>query len=267
MSVQVTPYTETVKEVLRLSLYNAEAIVIRVRDFDEADKVLTLLSRREGKLSVVAKGARRPRNRFLGASQLFSHLDVACFRGRSLDALSQAEIIETFRSLREDLVKLAIATYLCELTDALTQEKEPQELVFSLLLAALHLVEDGADPEPPLRAYELRLLSAVGYQPYLDGCVVCGRPLIPEATEIRLSPDLGGVVCRNCLDQAQQVVPIPRASFEQLVLLAQLDLRELEQVELTPAAKADLTRVTEAFLRQRVERPLKSLEFLKSVLT
>lgn len=243
-------------------------MVLRVWPLGEGDLILSVLSPTLGKLSVVAKGARKPKSRFAGAAQPFSHLRFSAYRGRSLDILSQGELVSSFRGIHDDLVKLAAATYLAELTGAVVQEKEPAPLPYSLLLAVLHILAGPvASVAAVVRAFEVRFLAAVGFRLELAGCVVCRRPLTPEATSVRLSPELGGVVCRHCLGQARSVVGLPRASFDALAQLATLDLRRLEVLTLAPEVAADVGRATEAFVRFRVEKELKSLAFYKSLET
>lgn len=237
--------------------------MIRVRDFDEADKVVTLLTRDEGKVQAVARGARRPRSRYAAATQLFTHCQVAMYHGRNLETLSQIEIVDSFRFLREDLVRMAYATYMMELVDETVKEKQRQEALFLLLLTTLHLLGSDTDPEPLLHAFELKLLTLLGFKPQLDACVHCGEPV--EGTEIRFSPGLGGVLGPSCPSEGESVTRISRGALETMRRLQSGDLRRTHVIQVSPGTAAEIAHVLDSYIELRTERRLRSLEFLHQV--
>ncbi|MFZ5815192.1 MAG: DNA repair protein RecO [Bacillota bacterium] len=249
-----------------MALYNADGIVIRVRDFDEADKVAVILTREEGKIQAVAKGARRPRNRFAAAMQLFTHVRAQLFHGRNMDTLSQVEIVESFRHLREDLVRMAYATYACEVIDALVADRQKHEPPFLLLLTSLHLFnEPEMAPEPILRAYELKLLSMLGFRPSLEACVSCGTREVAAGGAVRFAPGLGGVLCPTCASEGEAVLRISRGSLETMKHLLDGDIRRAHVVRLAGETAAELDRVLSAYILMRTEKRLKSKEFLDTL--
>src|SRR5512143_2107684 len=128
----------------RQRLYRVKAIVLRRRDMGEADRLLTVLGRERGKLTLLAKGVRRPASRKAGHIEPFTYVDLLVARGHSMDLVTQAETIEPHRQLREDLWRSGLAYYVCELADAFTQEADPNELVFDLLLETLGRLDEGA---------------------------------------------------------------------------------------------------------------------------
>lgn len=248
-----------------MGVYNAEAIVIRTRDFDEADKILVLLTREEGKVQAVARGARRPRNRYAAAGQLFTQVKASLFHGRSLDTLSQIEIVESFRYLREDLVRMAYGSYVCELMDELVRERLRHESTYLLLLTTLHLLnEPGYDPEPILRAYELKLLSILGFRPSLSQCVVCGNEL-GEAPQVRFAPALGGVICPTCPSEGEVVLRLSRGTLETMKRLLDGDIRKAHMVRVAGDLGREIDRALTEYVNQRTERKLKSKEFLDTL--
>lgn len=248
---------------LILSLYKAEAIVLRVRDFGEADKALTFLTREEGKVQAVAKGARRPRNRLAGVTQIFTHCSLLLFRGKNLDTLSQAEINDSFRRLREDLDKLAYATYFCELMDEMVKERDKNDDHFVLLLAALHLLNERPELATVRRWFELRLLSVLGYRPHLGTCVSCGAEI--EGTTLRFSPGQGGLLCPQCLVGEDEIILISRGTLETVKRLMQMDPRRSGVLKFGPDTEAEMDRMLKAYISYRMEKRLKSLEFLEMV--
>lgn len=248
-----------------MGLYNAEAIIIRTRDFDEADKILVMLTREEGKISAVAKGARRPRGRYAGAAQLFTQVKAGLFHGRNLDTLSQIEIVESFRFLREDLLRMAYGSYVCELMDEMVREKQRHESTYLLLLTTLHLLNaPEVDPEPTRRAYELKLFSILGFRPSLEECVVCGNQ-IGAAPMVRFVPALGGVICPTCSSEGETVHRLSRGTLETMKRLLDGDIRKASILRITGDMAQELDRVISDYIKSRTERPLRSKEFLDSL--
>jgi len=249
-----------------LALYNVEGIVIRVRNFQEADKIVVLLTREEGKVEAVARGARRPRNRLAAATQLFSQVRAQLFTGRNLDTLSQVEIVESFRQLREDLVRMAYATYACELMDALLPERQRQKAAYLLLLTSLHLFNaPELPPEPLLRAYELKLLSMLGFRPSLTACVGCGTEAVQQNGSVRFSPVLGGVLCPACSAEGEGAIRLSLGALESMKRLLDGDIRRAHVVRLGGEVGGEIDRALTAYILARTERPLKSKEFLDSL--
>lgn len=248
-----------------MSLYNAEAIVIRTRDFDEADKILVMLTREEGKISAVAKGARRPRGRYAAAAQIFTQVKAALFHGRNLDTLSQIEIIESFRHLREDLVRMAYGSYICELMDEMLREKQRSESAYLLLLTTLHLLNAAEiDPEPTRRAYELKLFSILGFRPSFEECVACSKPL-GAAPAVRFAPALGGVLCPTCPSEGEVVHRLSRGTLETMKRLMDGDIRKAGILRIAGDMATEMDRAIGDYIKHRTERPLKSKEFLDSL--
>lgn len=248
-----------------MALYNAEAIVLRVRDFDEADKITTLLTREEGKVQAIAKGARRPRNRYTAATQLFTQVKAALFHGRNMDTYSQVDIVESFRHLREDLVRMAYGTYVCELMDEMLKEKQRHEQTYLLLLTTLHLLNaEEIEPEPVLRSYELKLLSMLGFRPHLEDCVVCGKEL-GAAPQVRFTPALGGTLCPTCSSEGEAVMRLSRGTVETMKRLMDGDIRRAHVTRITGDMAREFDRALSEYINLRIERKLKSKEFLDTL--
>jgi DNA repair protein RecO (recombination protein O) len=245
-----------------MPVYKANALVLHRINLGETDKILTLFCREAGKLSAVAKGARRGNSKLSGATELFTHSRLLLAVGRSLDIVSQCEIRESFPALRTDLAKLTRATYLCELTDRLVEEREPNPDVFDLLLSALYVLQrTDNDPDVVVHAFELRLLAERGYSPSLKECVRCGEAL--DHRRLAFSPSLGGALCsadRYAHDDAIAV------SWETLELMRTLmDAEVTELVRLTPPQKTlrEAAKCLRWYIRYRTERDLKSADFLE----
>src|SRR5690625_1080684 len=155
---------------ITMALFKTEGIVLRTRDLGEADKILIIYTKEHGKLSAVARGARRSRSRLLAPSQLFSHSKYLFYKGRSLHSVSQAELANSFRPLREDISRLAYASYLAELLDVFISESEPNAELFRNGLEGFTLMAGADDLELASRWFEMNLLAHLGYRPELHYC-------------------------------------------------------------------------------------------------
>lgn len=252
-----------------MSLVRTEGIVLKSRPFGEADKILVIFSKDRGKLEAVARGARRPRNRLVGAAQPFSYLRLLLFSGKNLDQLSQAEIIKSFGPLRDDLIRMAYASYWSELVDTFLPWREPNPEIFLFFLAGLVVLEKATDPNLISRAFEIRLLFHLGYLPTLDTCAHCGALLnsgeMPSLSA-GFSPEEGGLICTRCLPELP-VKPVSLSAQGILVMknLLTADLRRVSSLNISQDTACELCKALRLFIEYQAEKPLKSLLFLESI--
>lgn len=177
--------------------FRVEAVVLRHADWGEADRLLTLYTRQRGKVRAIAKGARKIRSRKAGHLEPFTHVTLQLARGRDLLIVTQADTLEAYLPIREDLVKTGYASYAVELLDRFTYEDETEnQAIFRLLTEALGRL--AAEPEAwlAMRYYEVRLLDLLGYRPHLFECANCGGKIQP--VDQFFSPSVGGVLCPKC---------------------------------------------------------------------
>src|SRR5215216_1791440 len=180
----------------RARVYRAEALVLRRTNLGEADRLLTVLTRDQGKVRAVAKGARRPTSRHSGNLESFAHAQLLLARGRELDIVTQSQLLHPFRRLREDLLAASHAYYLAEVTDALLVQDDDAPQAFALLLSAFEALDSGADPTLLGAHYVLQLLGALGFRPELFVCLGCGVELRPQTNFLSVSQ--GGAFCPRC---------------------------------------------------------------------
>jgi DNA repair protein RecO (recombination protein O) len=186
-----------------MATYREQGIVLRTYKLGETDRILHLLTQGRGKVRAVAKGVRRPGSRFGGRLEPFGHVDLQLYEGRSLDVVSQAELLAPHARIREDFARSACASVLVELTDAVAQEGERDNALFLLLRSALQALDAGPDdPAVFVDAFLLRLASTVGFHAFVDACAVCRTPG-PHAF---LSVKAGGTLCAGCAPPGTRAV-------------------------------------------------------------
>ena len=184
-----------------------EAVVLRHSEFGEADRLLTLYTREQGKLRCIAKGVRKIRSRKAGHIQPFSRAKLMLARGRDLWIITQAELIDAYPSLQENLVILGYASYVIELLDRFTYEEGANPPLYRLLTRTLERLTKNPHPDMVVRYYDMRLLDLVGFRPQLFNCVSCEKEII--AKDQYFSAQRGGVLCPSCGHASAIARPIP----------------------------------------------------------
>ncbi len=236
----------------RQRLYRTPAVILKRTDLGEADRIITLFSREVGKIRAVAKGVRRSTSRSAGHLEPFTLSDVMFAVGRELDVISQADTLESFRAVREDVILATHAYYLAEVVDLLTEERQENRAVFETLVAGLRDLADNPDARLVLVIFHLRLLDALGYRPELRECVGCRASIQPERNHF--SALVGGVLCPGCGPAESTARPVGTSALKLL--------RYVQHTGTSVNAPAHVTREAEALLRDYaehiVERRLRS---------
>ena len=168
-----------------MPLYHDRGVVLRTYKLGEADRIVSILTRGHGKVRAVAKGVRKTKSRFGGRLEPASHVDLLMYEGRGeLDIVSQAETIDHFRPLREDLDRLARAVSMLEAADQLALERQPNRRLYEMLVGALRTLSDQ-DAPLVVPGFFLKALALEGFRPQVDACVACGSegPLVSWALE------------------------------------------------------------------------------------
>ena len=177
--------------------FRVEAVVLRHADWGEADRMLTLYTRERGKVRAIAKGARKIRSRKAGHLEPFTRVSLQLAKGRDLLIVTQADSLEVYHALGEDLVKTGYAAYVVELLDRFTYEDESENFaIYRLLTEILGRIASEADPWLAIRYYEVRLLDLLGFRPHLFECANCGEEI--RAVDQFFSPAACGVSCPKC---------------------------------------------------------------------
>ena len=243
--------------------YRTEAIVLRRKDFGEADRVLTLLTPERGKVRVVAKGIRKPASRKAGHLELFMRSKLLVAKGRDLDLITQAETVSAYRPLREYLLRGAYAAYMVELIDRLTPDEQENREIYDLLCHGFDWLCESPDLALTVRYYELHLLGLAGFQPQLHQCVVGGETIVAE--DQFFSPSGGGAVCARCGADRPDVMPISMEALKVLRYFQTQPYAKVVVVKIRPSLHAEIEHVLALYLAGVLERQLKSVEFLKLV--
>ena len=241
-----------------MPVYRDEAVVLRTQKLGEADRIVTLLTRRHGRVRAVAKGVRRTASRFGARVEPFSHVDLLLYEGRELDTVTQAETIAPYgERIANDYGRYTAGTAVLETAERLTvEEREPSLRLYLLVVGALRALADGAHtPSLVLDAFILRAMTIAGYEPALEACARCGEP----GPHRFFAVAAGGVVCpEHRPGGAATVSPDGTA-----VLTALLDGDWAVADAAEPRVQREVSGLVAAYLQWHLERGLRSLRLVE----
>jgi DNA repair protein RecO (recombination protein O) len=258
--------------------YSAEAIVLKHSDLGEADRIVTLFTPYKGKVRAVAKGTRRPISKKAGHLELLCYSRLHLAQGRNLDIITQAQSIENFVHLRNQLWHMTCGFYLAELVERFIEDDAPHLDVYNLLLETLRTLDSHAQEAQHsktqemgdraisndrmqllLHYFEIYLLSFIGYEPVLRSCVHCKAELLPR--ENGFNPSLGGALCPDCSHLWSQALSMN--ALKVLRLLQRTEWPLIPHFRFERSVQAEVKAATHSLLRFHLERDLKSWSFLE----
>ncbi|MEN3302404.1 DNA repair protein RecO [Pseudonocardia sp.] len=241
------------------TLYRDTAVVLRVQKLGEADRIVTLLTKRYGKIRAVAKGVRRTRSRWGARLEPFNHVDVQCYTGRSLDVITQCQTVDAFGSgVVADYSRYTAGCAILETADRIVSEEggEPSLRVYLLLVGAIRALAGGErDSSLILDAFLLRAMSHAGWAPSISECARCAE----QGPHRAFSVQGGGAVCERCRPPGS-VTPSPE-TFALLDALLHGDWDVADAAE--PFTRRDTSGLVAAHLQWHMERQLRSLPLVE----
>ncbi|MFN7796583.1 MAG: DNA repair protein RecO [Planctomycetota bacterium] len=201
-----------------MSLEKTDAIVLKTIEWSETSLIVTLLTRDFGKVSAIAKGARRLKSPFESALDLLSLSSVVFLKksGESLDLLTEAKLLRRFRGAQVGLLPLYCGYYAGELINALTENHEPIPGLLDSLCNALAELDRQADPAWTILDFELQTIQRLGHMPSWRWCVACGEEIETDRQSIAFSPQAGGVLCPNCTSMQRSYMRIRPQTLQAL---------------------------------------------------
>ncbi len=236
---------------------HVSGIVLRSRDYKEADQLLTVYTRELGKITVQARGVKKTASKLRGGILLFSHTSLVLTAGKAFPIVTGAATESAFPSLRSDFVRMSYASYAAELIDQVIAESQPDEDVFLLTLQTMYLLEH-IDPWLAVRHLEVRLLEAQGYGLQLEHCLRCGVSLKGE----RFYGVQGGVLCSACSHGEQGGAALTQEALTVLKAFDYIPLHKLGWVYISKEGRQSLEQYLELQLQQVLNWRLKSRDFL-----
>ena len=236
-------------------------LVLREAKYKETDKILTVLTATDGKISVKARGVARTRSKLAAATQLLTFSDFTLFGNKGLWTVNEAATVEQFRALRADINTLALGSYIAELLEAVSNENVAEPEILQLGLNALYALSNRLCPPKQLKAaFELRLMCLSGYRPELEQCAGCGKTGMAEA---RLFPEHGELYCPDC--RAVGGLHVSEGTLEAMRYIVDADSRRVFSFRLAEPQLSELGEVCEAYTLYQLDRSFGSLDYYKKL--
>ena len=241
------------------------ALVLRSVDYKESDKILTLLTRDQGKMTVSARGARKKGSAIAAACQLLCWSDMVLYEYQGRWSVKEAATQRQFRGVRDDLDKLSLACYFAEVTETLALEDMPSPELLSLILNSLHALDKMDKPRALVKAaFELKAMCLAGYEPLLEGCAVCGEEKLEEPRFHLKEGVLHCAACRGGVGEGISM-PLDGQALAAMEHIAYGDPKRLFSFHAEGESLKLLADLAEAYLHTQLERGFRSLDFYKQM--
>lgn len=247
--------------------YRCEALTLKNAPLGESDLLVTLYSREHGKLRAVAKGARKSVSKLVGHLEPLTVVRLSMAQGRTLDIVTQAQVLDSFPALRSDLTAITKGLYVAELTDGFGPEANSNPELYQLAVDVLgnlandeSLANDEAS-EITLRYFEVHLLRVTGLLPELYQCVECREELVPD--QHRFSPNLGGVLCLRCSPSDGHIRPLSLRALKVLRMIHRSTIGEAAGFTIDGALSGELKSLLATTVGYWLGKEIRSNSFME----
>lgn len=242
-----------------MAYLKVSGIVIKEVQTGDADKIVTLFTKSHGKVQAFAKGARRTKSPFAACTQLLCYSDMILFKGKEMYNLSSCEIVESFYSIRNDVERLTYCSHITEIINDVVQEEQPSYRLLQLYLNTLYMMSKENKSSLLLtRIFELRMLSILGYAPHVKTCKSCNKEDELEFFSFKNC----SLICSKCLDKDNTAVRLSKGAVKALQYIVHAPLKSLFSFEVSKEIVKELSMISTRYLKERLEKDYKILQFL-----
>ncbi|SFD55046.1 DNA replication and repair protein RecO [Lentibacillus persicus] len=242
-------------------LEKLQGVVLKTQDYGETHKIVTIFTKQAGKVTAIARGAKKPKSRMAAVTQPFIYGDFFVYLKSGLSTIQQGDVIDSFRNIREDIIKTAFASYIAELTDKLTDAYLADYYLFEQLYRTMNWIADNTDADIPIIMYELKLFKKGGFAPAVDRCVNCGSRETPFAFSIAE----GGLLCVNCRQIDSGSIGLSDKMARLFYVFSEIGLERVGTISVKEENKKLLRDIIDAYYDRYGGYYLKSKRFLKQL--
>jgi len=252
-----------------MTAFSSTAILLRRLDYGDFDVIITFFSLERGKLSLIAKSAKKSTKRFAGVLELFSELQilVGSGRGKGLPVLQEAVLKQPFSAIRSDYKKTAYASYWSELIYNWIEERFKQVALYYLFEHVLYELDAGKTAPAVLNIlFQMRFLTLSGHRPNFSHCSLCGLELENiKSDNITVNLQRGGIVCARCSDGSATRISLTKGTIKQLLWAESGNLAKAARIKFTNSALEESTNFLEEFVCYHLGKQPRSLKFLRQI--
>jgi DNA repair protein RecO (recombination protein O) len=252
-----------------MPVFSTPAILLRRLDYGDFDVIVTFFTLKSGKMTLIAKSAKKSTKRFAGILELFSILELVAStgRGKGLPVLQEAALKQPFSGIRADFKKTAYASYWAELIYNWMEDNYQQVALYCLFEHVLTELDTGPTTAAALNIlFQMRFLNLSGHRPHLTACSLCHKEL-ENIQQTKIIGDLkgGGILCGSCSSRSESPISLARGTIKQLLWVESGDLAKATRMKFSPAALKESTHFLEAFASYHLGKQPRSLKFLRQV--
>ncbi|HIS28144.1 MAG TPA: DNA repair protein RecO [Candidatus Avamphibacillus intestinigallinarum] len=242
-------------------LEKIEGMIIKTQDYGETNRLITIFSGKLGKFSAIAKGAKKPKSRMAAVTQPFILGHYLVYVTKGLSNVQQGEVINSFRPIREDIVKTAYASYLAELVDKLLESKTVEPYIYDQFIKTMEWIQDHEAIDIPIMMFELKLYGKAGFAPIVNHCVQCGEKNQLAA----FSVTHGGVLCSRCKHIDDRRIELVPSLIRLLQIFANVGIDQIGNISVKEENVQKLRMLLDLYYDQYGGFYLKTRKFLKSL--
>lgn len=242
-------------------LTRMEGIVIKTQDYGETHKIITILTKERGKITAICRGANKTRSRLNAVSQPFIQATFLIYVTKGLSTVQQGEILNSYRYIREDIIRTAYAAYMIELTDKILETNEKDVFIYEQLKQSLHWINTEGEYMIPVMMYELKMFKKGGFAPVVDYCVNCGRKEAPYTFSVRE----GGILCTYCSGLDNYTKQLPPSLIKLLWLFLEVGLERVGTISVKKENEQLLRMLLDEYYDQYGGFSLRSKRFLAQI--
>lgn len=250
------------------TIRETDGIVLDSRDQGESDLIITLYCRDSGRITAIAKGAKKSKRRFVNKLEIFSflHVNLRQQTSRSLAFLEEAELHSAFIQLRRSIVKYTAASVIREFTLFTLKEGETDEQIYSLLLWSLYMLDKGEPHLQVVMLFLVRFYDYLGYRPELKRCFRCGTDKI-FGTDIRFSTSTGGLLCGRCARTAgQSGIRLTPRTVKMMQSCQDTPLNRLHRLKIAESSLYEALNILHRFGKHILQRDIISWKMLRKTI-
>ena len=237
-----------------MSIVKMKGIIIAENNMGDFDKMLTMLTPGLGKISCVAKGARRPKSSLLAGTQFLCFGEYVMYKGQEHYTINSCDTIEMFYNLRTDLDKLKYATHITKIINDVTNENENSYKILQLFLNTLYMFsETDKNPDLILSIFKMKLLCFLGFKPEVEKCVECGSKENLGYFSIKNN----GVKCEECHGVDKGAIKISESTLTALKYIILAPAKKLFSFDLKNESLKELELVSKIYFNEKLEKEYK----------
>ncbi len=243
-----------------MSIERSKAIILKNQDLRETSVLATFFTKDFGKISGIMKGVRGALNQTNNSLEPFSLSEIIFYKRKrgNLYTVSQCDLVEYFKNIREDYKRIIYATYFIDLLNAVTIFEDKNDMLFELVLETLSVLNQGKEPESTKSIFEVKTLMLSGFRPRIDACIKCERPILRQA---KFSIRYGGLLCKDCFIEDRGAVDIYEGSLATMLHIENADLKSIFRLSILPQVEKQLDEILDNFIKFHIDKRLKSKFF------